>query len=113
MSNDIRSRIMQFSCQPVPHETKELGTVYIRRLTLGEMRRMQEESKDPAIKEMPLSVRLLSYFIGDDKGQPVFSVHKADDVAVLQTLPVSAASDLLRAGNSVNNMNEEVAAKND
>jgi hypothetical protein len=64
---------------------------------------------------MPLSIRLLSYFIGDEQGKPVFDIHKADDVAVLQTLPVSAAADLLRAGNKINNMSADVgveAAKN-
>jgi len=112
MTADLRSRIVQCNTQPVAHENSELGTVYLRRMTLGELNSLQEENEKaktppangkPAV--LPLSVRLLSRFIGDESGNPEFDLKKPEDVAVLTGLPVAVVADILRAGNKINNIN--------
>jgi hypothetical protein len=108
--NDIRSRILQFTTQPVAHETAELGTVYLRRLTLGELDKMQADSKvaaKPGDVQIPTTVRLLARFIGDETGATVFDLAKTEDRDVLLAFPVALAADILRAGNRINNMEED------
>jgi hypothetical protein len=109
MSNDIRARLLQFTTKPVEHETKELGTIYLRRLTLGELDTMQKDAqKGLKAGEFPLptTVRLMARFIGDENGAPVFDLAKPEDRDVLLAIPVSLAADILRAGNKVNAMEE-------
>jgi hypothetical protein len=104
---DLKARILQFTTQPVEHPTKEIGTVYIRRMTLGEVDAMQRDSRvAPKDGEVPIpaTVRLLARFIGDDKGVPLFDLAKPEDVAALMGFPVALAAELLTAGNTVNRL---------
>lgn len=111
MTNSIRDRIVQFTTLPVAHETAELGTVYIRRLTLGEIDAMQAENK-VANQAHSAPVRLLARFIGDDKGVPVFDLTKTEDAAAIKSLPGAIAAELLRLGNKVNKLAGEDDEKN-
>jgi hypothetical protein len=113
---DLRSRIVQCNTKPIVHENAELGTVHLRRMTLGELDTLQgENEKASKMSEadkaknppLPLSVRLLSRFIGDEQGNPEFDLTKPDDVAVLKGLPVAVVADILRAGNRLNNLNAQ------
>jgi hypothetical protein len=118
MTQDIRARLLQFNSQPVAHETAEFGTVYLRRLTLGELDQIQAEGKKTPKSgevQIPTTVRLLARFLGDESGATVFDLTKPADRDVLMAVPVSLAAELLRAGNKINNMEEtkEGEAKND
>jgi hypothetical protein len=106
---DIRARIVQFTAIAEPVEVPELGTVHIRRITLGELDTIRKET--PATKDVPQTVRLLAAFIGDEQGKPVFAPDKPDDVAAINSLPVKAAAEILRQGNKVNAMGEVDAKK--
>jgi hypothetical protein len=109
---DIRSRIMQFTSQAVPFKEPEFGDMYLRRLTLGELDRMQEENRKPVVageRPIPTTVRLLARFIGDDKGLPVFNLEAKADLDCLLAMPVGVAANILRAGNKINNMEEPKA----
>jgi hypothetical protein len=108
--NDVRTRILQFTTQPVEHPTEELGTVYIRRLTLGELDKMQADNKaapKPGDVPIPTTVRLLARFLGDEKGAPLFDLDKPEDRDTLLAFPVSLAADLLRVGTKINKMDDE------
>lgn len=117
MTQDIRARIIQFVSQPVEFNTTELGIVYLRRLTLGELDGMQAEAKkerdaDPTATPLPMSIRMLSRFLGDAQGKPIFNLSRPDDVETLKAFPVSLASAVLRQGNAINKLDEEPTAKN-
>lgn len=106
----IRDRIMQFTAQPVRHESAELGTVYIRRLTLGELDRLQgEEAKQATVGDRPIptTVRLLARFVGDEAGKPVFDLSVPADLEALLAWPVGLAAEVLRWGQADNKMDEE------
>jgi hypothetical protein len=106
---NVRERILQFTTQPVPHETKELGTIYLRRLTLGELDTIQKG--DAASKDIPTTVRLMARFMGDEQGKPLFDLANKDDRDLLLAVPVALAADILRAGNRLNNMEEPKAGE--
>jgi hypothetical protein len=114
MTQDIRARIIQFVSKPVEHPTEELGIVYIRRVTIGELDEMQQEAQkaqkaDPAATPVPMSIRMLARFLGDAQGKPLFSVNNAEDLVTLKAFPVSLVTEVLNTGNKVNKMVEEPA----
>jgi len=115
IAQDIRSRIVQCASKPVEHTNEELGKVYLRRMTLGEMDEMNKANAakpEPGAEPIPTSVRLLARFLGDDKGQPIFDLGNKEDVLTLKSFPVAVASDLLKAGNKANGI-EQVAPEGD
>ena len=60
---------------------------------------------------MPVTVRLLARFFGDEKGGKVFDLAKPEDREALLSFPVSLAAEVLRAGNRVNKMDEDVRSR--
>ena len=98
---DIRALLQQCSAKPVETEIEGLGTVFIRRMTLGEADDMNATpTKNGATHSQPL--RLLARFLGDANGAQVFDLSKPDDLRALQGIPVKVAAKILEAGNAVN-----------
>jgi hypothetical protein len=60
----------------------------------------------------PMTVRLLAKFLGDETGKPLFDIKVEADRLALLDFPVGVAADLLRFGNQVNKLDEDVKAKN-
>lgn len=108
MTADLRSRIVQCNTQPVSHDNPELGKVFLRRMTLGELNSLQQENETSKTDKtmLPLSVRLLARFIGDETGKPEFDLKNKADTDALLGLPVAVVADILRAGNRLNNLTE-------
>jgi hypothetical protein len=112
-ATDLKARIVQCVAKPVQHTNSEIGVVYLRRMTLGEMDEMNKANttkQEPGTEPIPTSVRLLARFLGDEKGQPIFDLNNKDDLLTLKAFPVAVAGDLLKAGNKANGM-EQVSAE--
>jgi hypothetical protein len=126
--NDLKARIIQCSAKPVEFTSKELGVVYLRRLTLGELDEMQAANRaaeaaavtasakgaaaEPVKPKVPQTARLLSHFIGDAEGVRMFSLDNDADVTALLNIPLPIAAELLAEGNRINALAQEGDAGN-
>lgn len=75
-----------------------VGTVYVRRLTAGQLDRYYDDLREH--KDQGRAV-VLAWAIGDEKGAPVFDVKSASDRATLAGLDAEGAErviDEFRAG---------------
>lgn len=69
-----------------------VGTVYVRRLTAGQLDRYYEDLRE--YKDQGRAV-VLAWAIGDEKGAPVFDVKSASDRATLAGLDAEGAERVI------------------
>lgn len=102
----IREVLLRSATKPVPLVLSNGETVYLHKLTLGELTEIQKAEKESA-SNIPNLANMLARFVVDENNLPIFDVSKPEDVAAMMTIQFDIAAEILKAGNKLNALNSK------